>query len=71
MNHQQKPSDKPDDFGSANLITRRGSQFTTTAMVLGLSTVYAVVRYNFFSDVSTQNIPVRRTNEIRISLNIN
>ena len=56
MNHQQEPSlpDQMDDSGSANLITR----LVTTAMVLGISTLYAVARYNFFGDVSPQNIPV-------------
>ena len=60
MNSQQKPSlpDQQDDSGSADPFTRRSNKLTTVAMVLGFSTLYAVVRYNFFGDVSTHNIPV-------------
>ena len=60
MNNRQKPSlpEQLDDSGSADLITRQSNKLTTTAMVLGVSTLYAVARYNFFGDVGAQNIPV-------------
>ena len=58
MSHQQNIplADQLDDSGSTDLISRR-SQLTTMVMVFVLTTVYAVVRYNFFGDVSTDNIP--------------
>lgn len=58
MNHQQNTplADQQDDSCSTDLVSRR-SQLTTMVIVLVLTTVYAVVRYNFFGDVSTDNIP--------------
>ena len=56
MSHPQEPRlpDQLDNAGLSNRVTR----LITTAMVLGFSTLYAIARYNYFGDVSTQNIPV-------------
>ena len=59
MNQQQKPSppDHVEDTVSTGLIENRSSRFTTATFVFLITTVYAVARYNFFGDVSAENIP--------------